>query len=88
MTHTSYSIASANMMVGIEKFITNKFIRDLIPEQIRKSLELLIDFFNQSKFHIFVDGKLLQLSVWNVLRWHKFIKLAHKFIKDLVEIWK
>jgi len=88
MTHKTYSTASANMMMGIEGFIDNKFVKDFIPKQILDSLQLLIVFFNESKYHVFVEGKLLNLSLWNVLRWYKFIKIAHKFVKDLVEIWK
>jgi hypothetical protein len=88
MTHKAYSTASANMMMGIEDFINNKFVKDFIPKQILESLQLLIAFFNESKYHVFVEGKLLNLSVWNVLRWYKFIKIAHKFVRDLVEIWK
>jgi hypothetical protein len=88
MNQSIYSSATANMVVSIEKFITNKYVKDFIPEQILKSLELLVIFFKDAKYTIFIEGKILSLTIWNVIRWYKFAKLAHKFVKDLYEIWK
>ena len=88
MNYSGYSGAQANMVQGIEKFINDKFVKSFIPDQILKSLELLIAFFKEAKHSVFIDGKILSLTIWNIVRWWKFIKLSRKFINDLYETWK
>ena len=88
MTNAEYGSAQANMVASIEKFLDNKCLKDFIPDEIRKSLELVIAFYKESKDHIFADGKIVQLSIWNLRRWWKFIKLARNFVNDLVNVWK
>jgi hypothetical protein len=80
MTNLEYKNAEINMATAI--------FNDVENDKIAKTLELLLNFFDKSKYHIFNEGKLLNLKIWNILRYWKFIKLAHQFIKDLVQIWK
>jgi hypothetical protein len=80
MTNAEYKNAETNMATAI--------FNDVENDKIAKTLELLLNFFDKSKYHIFNEGKLLNLKIWNILRYWKFIKLAHQFIKDLVQIWK
>jgi len=88
MNHMSYSSAQTNMIVGIEKLLNNKFIKDFIPEQIVMSLEALMIFFKDAKHLIFADGKILNINLLNIIRWYKFVRRSHQFIKDIYNIWK
>ena len=88
MTQQQYGNAQANMAVGIEKYLNNKYIKSIVPDQIILTLQLLVDFIGVVKLAIFRDGKILELSIWNVLRWWNFVKLAHQFVKDIINVWK
>lgn len=88
MTQLEYGNAQAELNIGIEKFIKNKYIQSIIPDQVTLTLELLIEFISVAKDAIFRDGQILQLSVWNILRWWKFLKLAHEFVKSIINVWK
>lgn len=57
MNQSIYSSATANMVVSIEKFITNKYVKDFIPEQILKSLELLVIFLKMQSTLFLLKAK-------------------------------
>ena len=88
MTQTQYSTAHENMSIEVRKFTNNKYLKSIIPSQVIETFEVLLDFIAVSKLAIFKDGKILELSIFNIRRWWKFVKLSHQFIKKIIEIWK
>ena len=88
MTQQQYTDAQENMSIEVTKFTQNKYLKSVIPVQIIETFELLLDFIAVSKLAIFRDGKILELSIFNIRRWWKFVKLSHQFIKQIIEIWK
>ena len=87
MTQEQYSNAHENMSIEVTKFTQNKYLKSVIPTQIIQTFEILLEFIAVSKLAIFRDGKILELSILNIRRWWKFVKLSHQFIKKIIEIW-
>ncbi len=88
MTNKEYGQSEANMTSVINTFILNKYFADLIPKKIVVTLELLLDFIKVAKDAIFRDGRLLEISIWNAIRWWRFAKVAHSFVKTIIDVWK
>ncbi len=88
MTQSEYGNAKLNLIEGCNDFTQNNFVASLIPDKILKSIDLLVAFFIASQSLIFKGGKLMKLSVLNIVAWWKFLKLSYQFIKDIVQIWK
>lgn len=88
MIESSYNIAAGQMNENVNKFIENKFIESLIPDEIKLTLKLTIEFFTNSKGVIFNDGQLKKLTVFNIIAWLKFLKLAYRYVDELYKIWK
>ena len=64
------------------------FISDLHLGTRGCQAELLLDFIKVAKDAIFRDGRLLEISIWNAIRWWRFAKLAHSFVKTIIDVWK
>lgn len=88
MTDNEYSSAHTNMFLKVDKFTGNKYTKNTIPDNIVKTLDLIVDFVGSSQGFLFKDGKLMSLSIFNVFAWWKFLKLSYNLIKELIEIWK
>lgn len=88
MTNLDYGSARANMIVGIDKFTHNEYLKTLIPENVVKTLDLIVSFVGASQSIIFRDGKLMSLSLFNIFAWWKFLKLSYELVKNLIEVWK
>lgn len=88
MNLKEYGSSQANMSYAISRFTTDKWLFSIIPEKVRLTLDLLLDFIDVSKAAIFRDGKILELSIWNIIRWWSFVKVAHQFVKDVINVWK
>lgn len=88
MTNKEYGSALANMNTGITAFIFDKWVKSIIPEKIVLTLQLLMEFIDVVKSAIFRDGRVLELSIWNFLRWWGFVKVARTFVNNIIDVWK
>lgn len=70
------------------KILTTSYVAPFINHRITESLELLVEFISQSYVVVFKDGKVMKLSIFNIIAWWQFLKLSYSFITKLVSIWK
>lgn len=88
MTESEYGNAKMNLLESSEKFTNNEYIKSFIPEQITKSIEELVAYFISAQDLVFKDGKIIKLSIFNIISWWKFLKLSYGFVTKIVDIWK
>ena len=88
MTQSEYGNAKLNLIDGCNDFTQNTLIRSFIPDKITKSIDLLVAYFIAAQSLVFSNGKVIKLSLFNIVAWWKFLKLSYQFIKDIVQIWK
>lgn len=70
------------------KLMTSGYFAPFINPRITESLELLVEFISQSYVVVFKNGKVMKLSIFNIIAWWQFLKLSYSFITKLVSIWK
>jgi len=88
MTQSEFTNSKINMEMGIIGFSTNKLLKSFIPEKINLTLNLLLNYWNTISIAIFKSGKLLSLSIFNLIAWYHFVKVSYVFIKNMYQIWK
>jgi hypothetical protein len=88
MTQKDFNLAQANIETDIRRFLSDSYIKSLIPDKVSKTLILTLDFLKASKDMLFADGKIKKLNFLNVLSWFKFVKIARLFVIGVIEIWK
>lgn len=88
MTEAEYGSAKINLLTSSKDFTNNNYIKSFIPNQISKSIEELVSYFLAAQSLVFDKGKIIKLSIFNLIAWYKFLKLSYKFVTKIVEIWK
>jgi len=88
LTQFEYVEAVDNYNNETTKFINNEYFKTFIPNKILETIEYLSVFLFASQKIIFKDGKLMKLSLLNIIAWWKFLKLAYKLVNDIAKIWK
>lgn len=88
MNAGEYGNAKMNLIDSCEKFVTNDYFKSFLPDNIVKSVELLVAYFIAAQGLIFKGDKLMKLSLLNIVSWWRFLKLSYKFVKDVVDVWK
>jgi hypothetical protein len=88
MTSGEYGNAKMNLIDSCDKFVTNDYFKTFLPDNIVKSVELLVAYFIAAQGLIFKGDKLMKLSLLNIVSWWRFLRLSYQFIKDVVEVWK
>jgi hypothetical protein len=88
MTSGEYGNAKMNLIDSCDKFVTNDYFKSFLPDNIVKSVELLVAYFIAAQGLIFKGDKLMKLSLLNIVSWWRFLRLSYKFVKDVVEVWK
>ena len=88
MTSGEYGNAKMNLIDSCDKFVTNSYFKTFLPDNIVKSVELLVAYFIAAQSLIFKGDKLMKLSLVHIVSWWRFLKLSYQFIKDVVAVWK
>lgn len=79
MTENDYRLAEYNL---IEAQTINT------SERLNDTLKLVLIFITESRSILFKDGKMIKLSLFNIVSFVKFVKLSYQFIRDIIEKWK
>lgn len=52
------------------------------------TLKMLLIFIDEAKSILFKDGKIITLSIYNIISLYRLAKLSYHFIKQVIEQWK
>lgn len=68
--------------------LADSYIGKWIPRDIELTMIELVLYITVAKDLLFFNDKLLPLSIFNIIKWWRFLKITYAFIKKIIEIWK